>query len=96
MMQLPIANAVSFVHEFPPSQIGNVQFLQLGSSPSKTSAKLDLPTPVAPKITRCGESKVSFWCAFVCTIDKSIAIERYLKIRVISFSDGVLYFGMII
>ena len=49
---LPAANLVSFVHESPPPQIGNVQFLQLGSSPSSTSARVDLPTPVPPNITR--------------------------------------------
>lgn len=39
--------------------MGKVQFLQSGDSPMKTSAKLDLPTPVAPRITIFGSTNIS-------------------------------------
>ena len=75
-MFLPAANLVSLVHESEPSQIGKVQFLQLGSSPNKTSARVDFPTPVAPRIRRCGNGSSSSFLARIDMICNTMNVTQ--------------------
>ena len=60
-VQFPTAYLVSLVQELVPEQTVNVQLSQSGGCPSKTLAKEDLPTPVAPMMTKWGSGIVRFW-----------------------------------
>merc|ERR1711973_247735 len=53
----PEAKAVALVQLAVPGHIGNRQSSHIGDCPSKTSAMLDLPTPVPPKIVMIGWGK---------------------------------------
>ena len=53
------AKLVFFVHEWLiSSQTGKVQSSQVGSSPIKTLASEDFPTPVEPMMMMCGSGSV--------------------------------------
>ena len=51
----PEANVVLLVHvSNPPEHVGKVQSVQITLSPINTLAKVDLPTPVCPRIKILG------------------------------------------
>ena len=54
----PEANVVLLVHvSNPPEHVGKVQSVQITLSPINTLAKVDLPTPVCPRIKIVGLGK---------------------------------------
>ncbi len=60
------------VQDSAPEQTGKVQFLHVGSSPMKTLANDDLPTPVAPAMMMCGNGR-----SRVNLIEKTFFINNY-------------------